>query len=185
MLRALLFFGFSTLLASQSVFAADKLDAYQLSPGDSILVSVWREDTLQKEVRVLPDGSITFPLAGRVEVSGHDVEEASKRIAAKLKDFIPDPNVSIVITGIEGNRVYVVGKVPKSGPIVMTGPVTVLQALSMSGGLDKFADEGAIQVLRRKGSTDEILSVNYKHLISGRDMKTNFQLRAGDTLLVP
>lgn len=172
-------------LSPVSALAAEKETAYRLSAGDSLLISVWREDSLQKEVRVLPDGSITFPLAGRVEVSGENADEAAKRIAEKLKAYIPDPNVSVVVTGIDGNRVYVVGKVIKAGPIVMTGPTTVLQALSMSGGLDKFADEGAIKVARRKGTAEEVLPVNYKSLIAGRDMSSNFQLQAGDTLLVP
>jgi polysaccharide export outer membrane protein len=174
---------FSLLLAASAAFAAEP--AYQLNPGDNLLVSVWREDALQKEVRVLPDGSVTFPLVGRVDVGGVDTVEAAKRIATVLKEFIPDPNVTVVITGIEGNRAYVVGKVPKPGPIVMTGPTTVLQALSMSGGLDKFADEGAIKVVRRTGEAEKILPVSYKDLILGRDMTTNLQLKAGDTLLVP
>lgn len=161
--------------------------AYQLNPGDAVLVSVWREDALQKEVRVLPDGSITFPLVGRVEVGGLSTSEAAKLIAARLKEYIPDPNVTLVITGIEGNRAYVLGKVPKPGPVIMTGPVTVLQALSMAGGLDKFADEGAIKVVRPKAKAggQEILPIDYRSLISGRDMKSNLLLKSGDTLVVP
>lgn len=171
------------LLGSVASLAAEP--AYRLNPGDLVLVSVWREDALQKEVRVLPDGSITFPLAGRIEVGGLSAPEAAKLIAAKLKEFIPDPNVTLVITGIEGNRAYVLGKVPKPGPVVMTGPVTVLQALSMAGGLDKFADEGAIKVVRPKTGGQEILPVHYKDLISGRDMTSNLPLKSGDTLVVP
>ena len=173
----------SLLLAAGIALAAEP--SYQLNPGDNLLVSVWKEDALQKEVRVLPDGSVTFPLAGRVEVGGVDTLEAAKRIAAALKEYIPDPNVTVVITGIEGNRAYVLGKVPKPGPVVMTGPITVLQALSMAGGLDKFADESAIKVVRRNGDAQEILPIVYKDLIAGRDMTTNLQLKAGDTLLVP
>jgi polysaccharide export outer membrane protein len=174
---------FSLLLVSGTAVAA--APAYQLNPGDSILVSVWREDALQKEVRVLPDGSVTLPLAGRIEVGGLGAPEVATLIAAKLKDYLPDPNVTVVITNIEGNRAYVVGKVPKPGPVVMTGPTTVLQALSMAGGLDKFADEGAIKVVRRRGDAQEILQVVYKDLIAGRDMTTNLLLKAGDTLIVP
>ncbi len=159
--------------------------AYQLNPGDSILVSVWREEALQKEVRVLPDGSITVPLGGRVEVGGLGTQEVEKRVAAKLKDHFPDPVVTVVVTGIEGNRVYVLGKVLKPGPVVMTGRVSVLQALSMAGGLDKFADESAIKVIRPIDGEQKILSVSYKDLISGQDMKTNLLLQAGDTLIVP
>ena len=173
----------SLFLMSGYVVAAQP--AYQLNPGDTLLVSVWREDALQKEVRVLPDGSVTFPLAGRVEVSGVDSVEAAKRIALALKEYIPDPNVTVVITNIAGNQAYVVGKVPKPGPIVMSGPLTVLQALSMSGGLDKFADESEIKVVRGQLESQEIFPVRYKELISGSDMSTNHLLKAGDTLIVP
>lgn len=172
-----------TLVLSGVAFAAGP--AYELNPGDSVLVSVWREDALQKEVRVLPDGSITFPLAGRVEVGGMNVTDAAAAVAVKLKDYLPDPNVTMVITSIEGNHAYVLGKVMKPGPVVMTRPVTVLQALSLAGGLDKFADEDAIKVVRRKGAEQEILPVNYRDLIAGRNMATNLPLQAGDTLLVP
>jgi polysaccharide biosynthesis/export protein len=185
-MRRLILLALSLVTACFSPFVvADDTDTYKLSPGDAVLVSVWREEALQREVRVLPDGSVTFPLAGRIAVGGLDVAEAAKRIATRLKEFLPDPNVTVVITGIEGNRAYVVGKVPKPGPIVMTGPTTVLQALSMAGGLDKFADEGAIKVVRRTSGKQDILPVSYKDLISGRDMNSNHRLVAGDTLLVP
>ena len=170
---------------AQGAVAADTTEAYQLRSGDAVLVSVWREDALQKEVRVLPDGSITFPLVGRVEVGGLSTPEVEQRIASKLNKFIPEPIVTVVITGIEGNRAYVLGKVAKSGPMIMSGPTTVLQALSVAGGLDKFADDGAIKLVRTKAGGQEILPVRYKDLISGRDMTTNVELKAGDTILVP
>ncbi len=106
-------------------------------------------------------------------------------MAAKLEKFLPDPNVSVVVKSIAGNLVYVQGKVIKPGPVQMAGPTAVLQALSMSGGLDKFADESDIKVVRGTGASQKILPVRYKDLVSGRDMSTNIQLQAGDTLVVP
>lgn len=173
----------SLLLVSGSALAVEP--AYQLNPGDSVLVSVWREESLNKEVRVLPDGSITFPLVGRVDVGGLGTQAVEQLITAKLKDQFPDPVVTVVVSGIEGNRAYVLGKVPKPGPVVMTGPTTVLQALSMAGGLDKFAAEGSIKVVRSVDGEQKILPVQYKDLISGQDMTTNLRLKAGDTLIVP
>ena len=159
--------------------------AYLLSPGDVVMVSVWQEDSLRQEATVLPDGSITFPLAGRINVAGLDVTAVEKQVAAKLEKFLPDPNVSVVVKSIAGNLVYVQGKVIKPGPVQMAGPTAVLQALSMSGGLDKFADESDIKVVRGTGASQKILPVRYKDLVSGRDMSTNIQLQAGDTLVVP
>ncbi|WDY60196.1 polysaccharide biosynthesis/export family protein [Pseudomonas sp. PSKL.D1] len=165
--------------------ADDNNAAYLLSPGDKVLVSVWQEDTLRQETVVLPDGSITFPLAGRVDVAGLDVTAVAKKISTKLEPYLAQPNVSVVVTSTAGNMVYVQGKVIKPGPVPMAGPTAVLQALSMSGGMDKFADESAIKVIRGSGPTQKVMPVRYKDLISGRDMSTNFQLQAGDTLVVP
>lgn len=161
--------------------AIEKNSAYLLNPGDVVEISVWGDEKLKGEVHVLPDGSITFPLAGRIDVAGLDASAVEQKVAARLEKFISDPTVSVVVKNAAGNLLYVQGKVIKPGPVQMAGPTAVLQALSMSGGLDKFADEGAIKVVRGQ----QILPVNYKDLISGRDMSTNIQLQAGDTLVVP
>ena len=167
------------------VIAQENPDIYHLRQGDTLLVSVWREDALQKQVIVLPDGSITLPLAGRVEVGGLSTPKVELLIAAKLKQYLPEPVVTVVIVGIDGNRAYVMGKVNKPGSLVISGPTTVLQAISIAGGFDKFADEGGIKVIRAKPDGQEILPVRYKDIISGKDMSTNIQLRAGDTIVVP
>ena len=165
--------------------AADKQDVYQLHQGDKLLISVWREETLQKEVVVLPDGSITFPLIGRVDVAGLSTPEVEQSITTKLKKYIPEPIVTVVIVGIDGNRAYVTGKVMRPGPLILNGPTSVLQAISMAGGFDKFADESSIKVIRTKPDGQEILPVNYKEIISGKNISTNIQLKVGDTLVVP
>lgn len=159
--------------------------SYRLSPGDKLNVSVWGEDKLNKDVIVLPNGSITFPLAGQVDVAGLDTTAVEEKIAAKLVKFIPDPQVSVVVTGTEGNLVYVQGKVLKPGSVHLPGQTSVLQVLSMAGGLDKFADKDDIKVVRLNGTKQEVLRVDYNELMSGKDMSTNFLLKAGDTLVVP
>ncbi|WP_309674015.1 polysaccharide biosynthesis/export family protein [Pseudomonas sp.] len=165
--------------------AVEKDGAYRLNPGDNLSVSVWGEDKLNRDVRVLPNGSITFPLVGRVDVEGLDTATVEQQIAAKLEKFIPDPQVSVVVTGTEGNLVYVQGKVLKPGTVHMSGQTSVLQVISVAGGLDKFADKDDIKVVRLNGSKQEILRVDYSELMSGKDMTTNFLLKAGDTLVVP
>jgi len=170
------------LFAWSGAAAADQTaPTYLLSPGDKVMISVWQEDTLRQETVVLPDGSITFPLAGRVDVAGLEATAVAKKIETALKPYLAQPNVSVVVTSTAGNLVYVQGKVIKPGPVPMAGPTAVLQALSMSGGMDKFADESAIKVIRGQ----KVMPVRYKDLVSGRDMSTNFQLQAGDTLVVP
>lgn len=187
-MNRIIFFALSLLIVgmkAELAVAVDKPDIYQLRQGDTVLISVWREDALQKQVVVLPDGSITFPLIGRVEVAGLGTPEVERRITAKLKEYLPDPVVTVVIAGIDGNRAYVIGKVMHPGSLIISGPTTVLQAISLVGGFDKFADEGGIKVIRSKSDGQEIFPVHYKEIISGKNMSTNILLKAGDTIVVP
>ena len=187
-MNRILFFAFFWLYAcinSEMAIAADKPDIYQLHQGDRVLISVWREDTLQREVVVLPDGSITFPLIGRIDVAGLDTSEVERRITAKLKEYLPDPVVTVTIAATDGNRAYVMGKVIRPGYLIISGPISVLQAISSVGGFDRFADEGGIKVIRTKSNGQEIISVHYRDIISGKDMSTNILLKAGDTIVVP
>ncbi len=173
------------LLMSISVVNAGAAQGYKLRGGDLIQVSVWGEDKLQRESLVLPDGSITYPLAGRVEVVGLTSTEVEKRIAEKLKPYLPDPQVSVVIVNITGNLAYVMGKVLQPGQVLMTGPMTVLDALSMAGGLDKFADSRNIKVLRNTPQGQKAIPIHYNQLIRGERLESNITLIPGDTILVP
>jgi polysaccharide export outer membrane protein len=177
----------SMLLAvTASMAMAQAPSAYTLRHGDAVMVSVWRDEALRMEVRVLPDGSITFPLAGRVEVAGLTTTQAEARIAEKLKKYIPEAVVTVAITGIQGSQVYVLGKVANPGPVLLSSPnITVLQVLSQVGGLDRFADGNAIRVLRTTPAGNEVLAVRYNDLVKGTQLETNVVLKPGDTILVP
>jgi polysaccharide export outer membrane protein len=161
-------------------------DSYLLHPGDAVQVSVWGEDNLNSELLVLPDGSITFPLVGRVMVRGKYSTEVEDVISSRLARFIPEAEVTVVVTSIDGNSIFILGKVNNPGKVVMTGPMTVMQALSVAGGLDRFADKDAIKVLRNEAKGKQrALQVDYDDLVAGKNLETNFQLQAGDTVLVP
>lgn len=175
---------FSVLFTTYANCAESNV-AYKLNQGDSLLISVWGEDTLQKEVKVLPDGSISFPLAGRIEVANTSTTDVEARITEKLKKYLSDPQVTVMIVNIDGNRAYIIGKVLKPGPIVLAGPTTVLQALSYAGGLDKFASLGDIKVLRDSTKGQVAIPVNYSKLINGQNLQSNILLQTGDTILVP
>jgi polysaccharide biosynthesis/export protein len=160
--------------------------SYKLRHGDTLMVSVWRDDALRMEVRVLPDGSITFPLAGRVEVVGLSTPEVEARVAEKLKKYIPVPVVTVAITATAGNQIYVLGKVVRPGAVTLISPeTTVLQMLSQVGGLDRFADGNAIRVLRSSPQGNQVLPVRYDDLIKGNQLDSNVVLMPGDTILVP
>jgi polysaccharide biosynthesis/export protein len=176
--KILILISLITALGSNSVFAAD---AYRIKEGDALQISVWGDQTLQKEVKVLPDGSISFPLAGRIDVVDTTALDVEKKLTEKLKTYLPDPQVTVSVSNIEGNRIFVLGKVVKPGPVQMTGPMTVLQALSVAGGLDKFAEGSAIRVLRGQS----VMPVDYKALLQGQNLNSNVLLKTGDTILVP
>lgn len=160
--------------------------AYRLRHGDALMVSVWRDEALRMEVRVLPDGSITFPLAGRVEVAGLTTPEAEARVAEKLKKYVPEAVVTVAITATDGHRVFVLGKVTTPGAITLVSPqTTVLQVLSQAGGLDRFADGNSIRVLRSTPQGTRVLPVRYDDLVKGNQLDTNVVLMPGDTVLVP
>jgi polysaccharide biosynthesis/export protein len=170
------------LSQASAVFAAD---AYRLQQGDAVQVSVWGEEKLLQEVKVLPDGSITFPLAGRVEVVGLSTPDAEAKITEKLKKYLPDPQVTVVVRSTEGNRFYVVGKVAKAGAIPITGPISALQGLSLAGVFDKFAATDEIKILRGEGDHQKVIPLNYGKLVKGQDLSGNIQLMSGDVILVP
>jgi polysaccharide export outer membrane protein len=176
------------LFAACSSWAQTATEGYTLRQGDRLQVSVWKEDALNREVRVLPDGSISFPLVGRVVVSGLSTMEVEQRIRDGLRRYIPEAVVSVVVIAPEGNTVYVLGKVVKPGPVTLTSAnTTVLQVLSQAGGLDRFADADKITVLRKQpGDGPELtMRVRYGDLLKGRALDSNVVMRAGDTVVVP
>lgn len=156
-------------------------DGYQIRQGDVLDVSVWGDDTLNKVIRVLPDGSISFPLAGQIAVAGQSPAAVADTITANLKKYLPDPEVTVIVQSTEGNRIYILGKVNSPGSIPLQGPMTVLQALSVTGGFDRFADLDEIKILRGQKTLD----VHYKDLLQGKSLGSNYLLQADDTILVP
>jgi len=156
-------------------------DSYQIRQGDVLDVSVWGDDTLKKVIRVLPDGSISFPLAGQISAAGHSSTDVAEMIRTNLKKYLPDPEVTVIVQSTDGNRIYILGKVNTPGSIPLQGPMTVLQALSISGGFDRFADLDEIKILRGKKTLD----VHYKDLLKGENLGSNYVLQADDTILVP
>jgi polysaccharide export outer membrane protein len=160
-------------------------DAYMLQEGDVLSVSVWGEEELNREVKVLPDGSISFPLVGNIPASGTTAPELEKAVAAGISNFVPDASVSVVVVETLGNRVFLLGNVNEPGSYIMTSPLSVMQALSLAGGLGDFADENDILILRESPQGQTRLRVRYKDILSGKDLETNHQLQAGDTVMVP
>jgi len=159
--------------------------SYRVGPEDVLEISVWREDTLRKEVLVRPDGGVSYPLIGDVRAAGRTVQEIREEITKRLDQYIPDPVVSVTIVKTGSQRVYVIGKVAKPGDYSAGRYVDVLQALSMAGGLTAFADSGNIRVMRREGDRQIVFPFEYGAVVRGQKLEENIQLRAGDVVVVP
>jgi polysaccharide export outer membrane protein len=167
--------------------AAPPVDAaYTVKPGDTLLVSVWKEPDLQGPVLVRPDGAFSFPLAGQMDARNKTVQELQQELTSKLKKFISDPVVTVSIQEIKGNKVYVIGQVQKPGDFVVNPRVDVMQALSMAGGTTPFASLGDIMILRRNDTgQQQALPFKYTDVVRGRNLDQNIMLQAGDVVVVP
>lgn len=159
---------------------------YEVQPGDLLEVSVWKEEELQREVLVRPDGRFSFPLAGDVDASGQTVESLRQEISSRLATYIPDPVVTVSVVDIRGNKIYVIGQVNNPGVFVMNPSVDVMQALSMAGGTTPFAKLDDIIILRREvDGGQRPIRFDYKQVESGRSLEKNIVLRSGDVVVVP
>ena len=140
---------------------------------------------LSKDVLVRPDGGITFPLAGNLEVDGMTVDALQSLITEKLAAFVPDPVVTVIVNMSKSNKIYVIGQVKNSGEYMIDKDVNVLKALAMAGGLTKFADEDNIKIMRQQGGDVLEYDFDYKAISKGRGMEHNIMLRSGDVIFVP
>lgn len=158
--------------------------SYVIGPDDTLFVSVWKEPDLTATLPVRADGMISMPLLNDVQASGLTPMQLSASITEKLKKFVADPRVTVVVTQMNSQRVYVTGEVSHSGAMNLTPDMTVLQALA-SAGFTQFANTKGIYVLRNENGTQKKYPVNYKKLVKGEDSQSNILLKPGDTIVVP
>jgi polysaccharide export outer membrane protein len=171
---------------SAAIRAAQDDDLYSINPGDVLSVSVWKEEDLNQEVIVRPDGYISFPLVGEAKAAGNSIEALRKLIAQRITKYIPDPVVTVSIRQLSGNKVYVIGKVNKPGEFVVLRNVDVMQALSMAGGTSTYAALNKIKILRREsGGRLKAISFEYGDVEKGNNLEQNIVLQAGDVVVVP
>ncbi|HEY2201430.1 MAG TPA: polysaccharide biosynthesis/export family protein [Solirubrobacteraceae bacterium] len=171
---------------ADNVVKAPSVDAsYLVQPGDSLAITVWKEQDLQGEFLVRPDGGLTFPLAGNIEAGGHTIEEIRTALTARLVKFVPDPVVTVGVKAVNGSMIFVVGKVNHPGNFPLIRPIDVMQALSLAGGATPFADVDGIRILRREGERQVVFRFRYDDVRRGRALSQNILLQSGDTVVVP
>ena len=172
--------------AGQSAPKAATADPnYVIGPQDILDVSVWKEPEVSRAVPVRPDGKISLPLLNDVQAAGLTPGQLMAQIATGLGKFMTNPEVTVIVTAINSQRVYILGEVMRSGGYVMLPGMTVLQAISNAGGLTQFANGKKIYVLRQDGQKQDKFFFNYKEVLDGKHPEENIVLKSGDTVVVP
>ena len=163
---------------------------FLIGPEDVLIVTVWRNQELSKEVIVRPDGKISLPLLGDVVASGLTAQALSKHVADGLAEFMSTPTVSVQVKEINSYHVFVVGEVTKPGKYVLKSFASVVQGISYAGGFTTFASRNNVHVLRMvkngQGETKQVMiHVPYQDIVQGKNLEANFILKAGDVIVVP
>ena len=158
---------------------------YVIGPQDVLDINVWKEPELTRQVPVRPDGKISLPLLNDVQAMGLTPTQLASQITAGLDKFMTSPQVTVIVSQINSQRVYILGEVGRAGAYGLLPGMTVLQALSNAGGFTIFANQKGIYVLRQDGGKQAKLFFNYKDVVAGKKAEQNIQLKPGDTIVVP
>lgn len=159
--------------------------SYVIGPEDVLNIDVWKEAEISRSVPVRPDGKISLPLLNDVQAAGLTPMQLQANLKEALKKFISDPQVTVIVTAVNSQRIFVLGEVPHPGAFPMLPHMTVLQAVSTAGGFNQFAKEKGVYVLRTENGRQITIPFNYKEVIKGKRPDQNIELKAGDTIVVP
>lgn len=172
--------------ALRGTSASDTVASYVIGPGDVLEVSVWKDESLTRSVTVSPDGTFSFPLIGAIPAAGRTVSELKTDLAQRLSVYVPEPVFSLEVKQANSMQIYVIGRVNSPGRFLIGSYVNVLQALAMAGGLNPFADEDDIRILRDLGDGQtRSHAFNYKKVLRGDHLEQNIRLQRGDVIVVP
>jgi polysaccharide biosynthesis/export protein len=158
---------------------------YLIQAGDLLTVTVWKETDLTGDVLVRSDGGLSFPLVGDVMAAGKTVEALRDEFTRRLKNYIPDPVVTISTKRMDGNQVYVIGRVQRPGGYPFAKPLDVMEALTLAGGGTPFASMNSIVILRRENGQQRTIKFRYSEVARGKNLAQNIVLQSGDTVVVP
>jgi polysaccharide export outer membrane protein len=178
--------GANTGLSTSAASTLPASPTYVISPGDVLDISVWKEPEISfRGLPVRPDGKISLPLINDVKASGLTAMQLSALITQKLKKYIEDPQVTVVVAAVNSQHYYVLGEVLHAGVFPLLPGITVLQALSAAGGFTQFANTKKIYVLRNVNGQQHKMPFNYKDVVEGKNLQENIELKPGDTIIVP
>lgn len=157
---------------------------YVIGKGDELRVFVWRNEQLSGQVTVRPDGKISLPLIQDLSAEGLTALQLKDQITGRLKQYVQNPTVTVIVDQINSYKVSVLGRVTTPGVYPITGDTTLVEAISMAGGFTRWANKRKITVIRSQGGKKKKLRINYKKILSGKDPSQNIILNRGDTIIV-
>jgi polysaccharide export outer membrane protein len=157
---------------------------YVIGADDNLHISVWKEPELTNTLPVRPDGKISMPLLDDVQAAGLTPMQLASSLTEKLKKYLADPRVTVVVTQMNSQRIYVLGEVLHTGAMPLLPNMTVLQALA-TAGFTQFANTKGIYILRTANGKQQKLPFNYRQVVKGDDVAQNISLKPGDTIVVP
>jgi polysaccharide biosynthesis/export protein len=164
--------------------ALDAAANYQIGPEDVLDISVWKNPELSRTVPVRPDGKVTIPLVNDFQAAGLTPSDLRDQLVSRLSDFVPSPEVSVIVREVHSRKVAVVGAVKTAGRYELKSPMTVLEAIALAQGFTDFAARDRIVVLRQIGGTTTRIPFNYRKIADGVE-QDNFFVHPGDIVVVP
>jgi polysaccharide export outer membrane protein len=160
--------------------------AYVIGSSDVLAITVWKEPEISRSIPVRPDGRISLPLAGEIQAAGRTPLQLEQDIAVKLKSYITNPDVNVIVQQINSEKFNILGRVTRPGSYPLAGTTTVLDAIATAGGFQDFAKETGVYILRQNpGGGQTRLAFNYKDVVKGKHPEQNVKLESGDTVIVP
>ena len=164
---------------------SDHNDFYLIGLGDVLLIDVWKEPELSREVTVRLDGNITIPLLNDVKAVGLTCAQLRTYLTKKYDEYVEFPTVSVTLVECRSKRIYLLGAVTSPGEYALVKNMTVVQAISLAGGLADWADNSDIRLIRKLDGTEQHFRVDYDAIVTGKDVSQNVLLQPDDTIYVP
>jgi polysaccharide biosynthesis/export protein len=164
--------------------AAAPVAEYLIGPEDVLDISVWKNPELSRKVPVRPDGKVSLPLVNDIQAAGLTPSELREQLAKRFAEFVPTPEVAVIVQEVQSLRVSVVGAVKTPGRFMLKSPATVLECIALAQGLTEFAARDRIVVLRQNGNTTQRIPFNYSKIANSSDQE-NFFVKPGDIIVVP
>ena len=160
-------------------------DDYLIGRGDVLSIDIWKEPELSKQVTVRLDGNISMPLVGDLQAAGFTCAELRNQLKEKFERYVEVAEVSVTVIQSLSKKIYILGKINGPGEYPLQKNMTILQAISLGGGLDQWADTSNIKLIRKIKGVEKTFKVDYDAIVSGDDLSQNVQLQPDDTIFVP